>query len=432
MTIHENTSKTVYKAILVTLALNDMRNKDYIADFEASTLELKNLAEAANIEVIGNIIQNKDSVDVTYFVGKGKVEEITEFAEAMEANLIIFNHELSGSQIRNLENEIHVDVIDRTMLILEIFSKRAVTKEGKLQVELAQLKYRLPRLRGLGNQLSRTGAGIGTRGPGEKKLETDRRHIESRIIEIEKEIQNIEKNRGVQRAKRIKSSLPIVGLVGYTNAGKSTIMNQIIKLNLDYHEDKKVFEEDMLFATLDTSLRKAFMPNGNEYLLTDTVGFVSRLPHALVKAFKSTLEEVKYADLLLVVTDISDPHYEMQKNTTLEVLMELGILNDAIIFVNNKVDKILQNEKKPSGDNYINISAKNDQDILRLIDKIEDFFSVNYKKISLFFPYEKANLVNEILNNYTTVESEYENDGIKLTLNISKEDEQRYRLYILS
>lgn len=432
MTIHENTSKTVYKAILVTLALNDMRNKDYIADFEASTLELKNLAEAANIEVIGNIIQNKDSVDVTYFVGKGKVEEITEFAEAMEANLIIFNHELSGSQIRNLENEIHVDVIDRTMLILEIFSKRAVTKEGKLQVELAQLKYRLPRLRGLGNQLSRTGAGIGTRGPGEKKLETDRRHIESRIIEIEKEIQNIEKNRGVQRAKRIKSSLPIVGLVGYTNAGKSTIMNQIIKLNLDYHEDKKVFEEDMLFATLDTSLRKAFMPNGNEYLLTDTVGFVSRLPHALVKAFKSTLEEVKYADLLLVVTDISDPHYEMQKNTTLEVLMELGILNDAIIFVNNKVDKILQNEKKPSGDNYINISAKNDQDILRLIDKIEDFFSVNYKKISLFFPYEKSNLVNEILNNYTTVESEYENDGIKLTLNISKEDEQRYRLYILS
>lgn len=429
---YDNTEKIAHKAILVTLALSEMRNKDYIDDIEASILELANLAEAADIEILGNIVQNKDAVDVTYFIGKGKVDEIREFAETMEANIIIFNHELSGSQIRNLENEINVDVIDRTTLILEIFAKRAATKEGKLQVELAQLKYRLPRLRGLGNQLSRTGAGIGTRGPGEKKLETDRRHIESRIIEIEKELLNIERNREVQRAKRIKSSIPIVGLVGYTNAGKSTIMNQVIKLNAEHHEDKEVFEKDMLFATLDTSLRKATMPNGNDFLLTDTVGFVSRLPHALVKAFKSTLEEVKYADLLLVVSDMSDPHYVMQKNTTIEVLKELGVLNDSIIFVNNKIDKIADYDKNRTGDNYINISAKNMLDIQQLIGKIEVFFSANFKKITLFFPYDKANIVNEILNNYNQVETEYENDGIKLTLNISKEDEQRYRMYILS
>lgn len=427
-----NVNENEYRAILVTLSLNDIRNKDYIENMDAATLELENLAEAANIHVLGNVIQNKDSVDVTYFIGKGKVEEIKEFAEKMDANLIIFNHEISGSQIRNLEKELSIDVIDRTMLILEIFAKRATTREGKLQVELAQLKYRLPRLIGLGNQLSRTGAGIGTRGPGEKKLETDRRHIKSRIIEIEKELKDIEKNRETQRAQRIKSSLPIVALVGYTNAGKSTIMNQIIKLNPEHIEEKEVFEKDMLFATLDTSLRKASFPNGNDFLLTDTVGFVSRLPHTLINAFKSTLEEVKYAHLLLVISDLSDPNYSIQKDTTLKVLTELGVLGSSILYVNNKVDKIEDYDKLEDSEHNINISARSSEDIKKLLKKIESFFSDSFKEVTLFFPYDRSDLVNELHNNYNNIHTEYENDGIKITLTMSQDDEYKYRMYQLS
>lgn len=428
----DNATEIKNRAILVTLAISNTRNKEHIENIDAATLELANLAEAAEVEVLGNILQNKDAVDVTYFIGKGKVEEIKDFAQSMDANLIIFNHELSGSQLRNLEDEIQIDIIDRTTLILEIFARRATTKEGKLQVELAQLNYRLPRLVGMGIQMSRTGAGIGTRGPGEKKLETDRRHIKSRIFEIEKELKDIEKNRGVQRAQRIKSSLPIVALVGYTNAGKSTIMNEIIKLNPEHSEDKEVFEKDMLFATLDTSLRKATMKNGNEFLLTDTVGFVSRLPHSLINAFKSTLEEVRYAQLLLVVSDISDSNYEIQKDTTLQVLKDIGISCGTIIYVNNKIDKIENYDKVESSENHINISAKNSEDINKLLLKIEEFFSHHFKKVTLFFPYDKSSMINDLHNHYNNIEVEYENDGVKLTLDISREDELRYRMYQLS
>lgn len=432
MQLHDNTIKTQNRAILVTLALSEYSNKEYIEDIDAAVLELKNLAEAAEVEVLGSVVQNKDTVDAAYFIGSGKVDEIRDFVQKMEANLVIFNHELSGSQIRNIEDAVEVDVIDRTTLILEIFARRAQTKEGKLQVELAQLKYRLPRLRGLGNKLSRTGAGIGTRGPGEKKLETDRRHIESRIHEIEKDLKESEKNRGIQRSKRLKSGLPIVALVGYTNAGKSTLMNQMIQLNPDHDENKEVFEKDMLFATLDTSLRRATLPNGNDFLLTDTVGFVSRLPHALVRAFRSTLEEVLFADLLLIVSDLSDEHYRMQKETTLTVLKELGASIDSILYVNNKLDKLDHPDKIRQNDDSIYISAKNRENVQALLDKISVLLRDRFQTVTLFFSYAQAHLVNEIHNVYSVVESVYEEDGIRLNVTLTREDAKRYRMYVLN
>ncbi|MGL5256991.1 MAG: GTPase HflX [Proteocatella sp.] len=429
----ENTvEKIQYKAILVTLNISDIRNKDFIEDIDSAIDEFKELAHAADIQVLGSLVQNKTSIDVTYFIGKGKVEEIKEFAQNMGANIIIFNHELSGSQIRNLENSIGIDVIDRTMLILEIFAKRAVTKEGKLQVELAQLKYRLPRLSGLGEKLSRTGGGIGTRGPGEKKLETDKRHINSRILEIEKELKDIIKNRNVQRNQRIKSDIPIVALVGYTNAGKSTLTNEIIRRNELHDPEKEVFVKDMLFATLDTSLRKAKFSNGNPFLVTDTVGFVSRLPHALVKAFKSTLEEAVYADLILQIIDASDKNYDLQRETTESVLNDLGCSDKPKIVVNNKMDLTDGNfvgirKQEPC----INISAKNPDDISSLLDLIEKTLIPDMEDKELVIPYNEGSVLNELHEKYNSLETEYVEDGIKVCLKLTQDDIKRYIKYIV-
>lgn len=427
----ETVENIQYNAILVTLAITEKNNKEYIEDIDASVAELEKLAEAASVTVAGNIIQNKDSVDVTYFIGKGKVQEIKELSAAMGSNLVIFNHELTGSQIRNLEDQIGVDVIDRTMLILEIFSKRAVTKEGRLQVELAQLRYRLPRLMGLGAKLSRQGGGIGSKGPGEKKLETDRRHIEKRIFEIEKDLREIAKNQSVQRAKRIKSDIPIIALVGYSNVGKSTIVNEIIKQSADYAQDKEVFVEDMLFATLGTHLRKAALLNGNAFLVTDTVGFVSRLPHTLVKAFRSTLEEIHYADLLLHVIDASDKNYSLLKSTTEEVLSELNIHDKPILLVNNKMDKVDEDAMLLKEEPYINISAKNKADIIHLLAKIQELLFEKFIRTTLFFSYNQSGLINELHKKYSSLQSVYEEDGIKIVVELSKEDSLRYQAYIL-
>lgn len=428
----ENTvEKIEYKAILVTLNISDFKNKEHIEDIDSSIAEFKELAHAAEIEVIGNMVQNKATVDVTYFIGRGKVDEIKEFAENMGANIIIFNHELSGSQIRNLENCIGIDVIDRTMLILEIFAKRALTKEGKLQVELAQLKYRLPRLSGLGEKLSRTGGGIGTKGPGEKKLETDKRHINSRILEIEKELKEIIKNRTVQRNQRIKSDIPIVALVGYTNAGKSTLTNEIIKRNELHDPEKEVFVKNMLFATLDTALRKARFSNGNPFLVTDTVGFVSRLPHSLVKAFKSTLEEAVYADLILQIIDASDSNYDLQRDTTDSVLEDLGCNDKMKIIVNNKMDL--------AGDDFlgikgsypsINISAKNPDDISKLLELIENALIPDMEDKVLVIPYNDGSSLNELHEKYSNLETEYTENGIKVCLKLTQDDIRKYSKYI--
>ena len=278
------------RALLIGLNITTNVKKIDDIDINESMEELKELAKAAGAEVVGSLIQNRPAIDAAYYVGKGKVEELRAYCEATDATMVIFNDELSGAHIRNLEEAVGRKVIDRTTLILDIFAQRALSKEGKLQVELAQLRYRMPRLYGMGGEMSRTGAGIGTRGPGEQKLEIDKRIILNKIADIRKELKEVSKNRETQRVQRMKSNIPIVALVGYTNAGKSTLLNELIKTHKDYEEEKEVFVKNMLFATLDVTLRKATLPNKRDFLVVDTVGFVSKLPHDLVNAFKATLE----------------------------------------------------------------------------------------------------------------------------------------------
>ena len=306
-------------------------------NIEHSMEELEGLAEAAGAEVIGIMVQKADRVNPATFMGKGKIEELALMCENTGADTIIFNNELSGMQMRNLEDMTGMKIVDRTVLVLDIFASRATSREGRLQVELAQLKYRMPRLMGFGKALSRLGGGIGTRGPGEKKLETDRRHIARRMDDIEAEIEHVKATRDVQRAKRQKAGVPVVALVGYTNAGKSALMNRL--LGEAGREDKQVFSEDMLFATLDVRQRRVERENGKSFVLTDTVGFVSDLPHALVNAFRATLEEVVYADLLLHVVDASSPAKDDQIVEVNKVLEEIDAHEIPTILVLNKIDQ---------------------------------------------------------------------------------------------
>ncbi len=305
-------------AVLVGVNLNGDKN------FEYSLEELANLADACDVSVVGTVTQNLERVNNATYIGSGKVEEVYMMVDQHEANLVIFNDELSPSQIRNLEHALNVKVIDRTILILDIFAKRAKTREAQLQVEVAQLRYMMPRLIGLNASLSRQAGGIGSRGPGEKKLELDRRRIEEKLHRMNKELDELVAARQNQRKLRKRNEMPVVALVGYTNAGKSTTMNALINTYVQ-NDEKVVFEKDMLFATLETSTRQIQLPDNKKFLLTDTVGFVSKLPHHLVKAFRSTLEEVREADLLLHVVDISHPEYEVQIEITNKVLKELGV-----------------------------------------------------------------------------------------------------------
>lgn len=416
------------KAILV--GLNNTGKKEDI-DIETSMEELSELSKACKIEVLGIAVQNRPSVDSTYFIGKGKVEEIKSLSENLEANMIIFNDELSGSQIRNLEDAIGVTIIDRTVLILDIFAQRANTKEGKLQVELAQLKYRMPRLTGLGTQLSQQGAGIGTRGPGEKKLETDRRHILKRIDDIRKELKEVKKHREVQRGKRKKSELPIIALVGYTNAGKSTVMNSLLKMSEEYDESREVSAKDMLFATLDVSLRKIVFEENLEFLLTDTVGFVSKLPHDLIDAFKATLEEVKYADILIHVIDASNEKYDLQKQTTLKVLNELGVENKKIINVYNKIDKVTGEAFIPKENNTIRISAKTNENLDILVEYIREEIGPKTIELELLIPYDKGSVVSSLYNDGIVITSEYVEEGIEIKVKIEQIYYHKYKEYEL-
>src|SRR5690554_2533859 len=309
-------------------------------EIEDSLDELEELVKAAGGYVEARITQKKDRINAALFVGKGKAEEIRDYCEQLDIDTVVFNNELTGAQLRNLEGIIDRKIIDRTTLILDIFALRAASKEGKLQVKLAQMKYRLPRLIGMRDYLSREGAGIGTRGPGEQKLETDRRHILREINNIEKQLKEVESIREVKRKKRMSSNMPMVAMVGYTNAGKSTLTNTLmVHDNLD-EDFKKVYVEDMLFATLDTSHRISKLPNGQEFLLSDTVGFVSKLPTKLVEAFKGTLEEVKYADLLLHVIDASNKDLDIQINTTMDLLKDLETVDKPIVTVFNKMDRL--------------------------------------------------------------------------------------------
>ena len=419
------------KALLVGLNITSTSRRIDDIDINESMEELKELTKAAGAEVVGSITQNRQSRDSAYYIGKGKVEELKAYCESLGATMVIFNDELSGAHIRNIEEIVNIKVIDRTTLILDIFAQRALSKEGKLQVELAQLKYRLPRLYGMGGEMSRTGAGIGTRGPGEQKLEVDKRHILNKAADIRRELREVKKNRETQRVQRLKSNIPIVALVGYTNAGKSTLLNELIKTHKDYDIEKEVMAKDMLFATLDVTLRKALLPNKKEFLVVDTVGFVSKLPHDLVEAFKATLEEVQYADLILHVIDATNSSYELQKKTTESVLKELGADDKHTILVYNKIDRLDLDIYPKNTDDVIYISAKKGINMEKLLYMIEDALMKNTYPVTLLLPYDKGQIFSKIKDKYNVDNFEYGEIGITLDVNLEEEDYNIYREYIL-
>ena len=396
--------------------------------------ELEGLAEAAGVVVLGNMIQNLERPDRVTYIGKGKVEELSEMATNMEANMVIINDELSGIQMRNLENALDLRVIDRTVLVLDIFASRATSSEGKLQVELAQLQYRLPRLTGLGTSLSRQGAsmggrgvGIGTRGPGEKKLETDRRHITKRIDDIKAEMQKAAQTRTVQRGKREKSELPVVALVGYTNSGKSAIMNRFLALS--DREEKQVEEKDMLFASLETRQRNVKIKDNRNFLLVDTVGFVSKLPHHLVKAFKATLEEVVLADLILIVVDASYENQDFHLEVTNKVLKELGAGNNEKILVFNKID-LLETSNFSNKGNSVGVSAKFGTNFDQLVKAIEGKVFQDYKHVALLIPYDRGDLSSYLVEKTEVISTSYEEEGTLIEANLSDADYKRFEKYL--
>ena len=408
--------KVIEKALLVGLNITTNTKKIDDIDINESMEELKELVKAAGAEVVGSVIQNRPAREAAFFIGKGKVEEIKAYSDSLDATLIVFNDELSGAQIRNIEEVVGKKVIDRTTLILDIFAQRALSKEGKLQVELAQLRYRLPRLYGMGGEMSRTGAGIGTRGPGEQKLEVDKRHILNRMADIRKELREVKKTRETQRSQRMKSNIPIVALVGYTNAGKSTLLNELIKTHKEYSIEKEVLSKDMLFATLDVTLRKALLPNKREFLVVDTVGFVSKLPHDLVEAFKATLEEVQYADLIVHVVDATNESFEIQENTTKKVLKELEAEDKPTIMAYNKIDKLDIDIYPKNQENVVYISAKQGINMEKLIDMIQTALMENTYKVNILLPYDRGDIFSKIKNKYNVEEFEYVETGIEMTV----------------
>ena len=365
------------RALLAGVRLNENQ------DFEVSMKELNNLVKACDMEPVARIDQNLASINAAYYIGSGKVGEIREAAETLRADYVVFNDTLSPSQLKNLQREIDVPVWDRTYLILEIFSRRAQTKEARMQVESARLQYMLPRLMGLRDSLGRQGGASGSlsnKGSGEKQIELDRRKIEGRISELRRELERMEQERNVQRRKRSRGTCPQAALVGYTNAGKSTLLNKLVELS-NGKEEKMVMAKDMLFATLDTTVRK-ISPNGSQdFLLSDTVGFISRLPHSLVKAFRSTLEEIRYADLLLHVVDFSDEHYKEQMEVTEETLKELGAGDIPRIYIMNKADSVMEGETLPEiSGNRIYMSAKYGIGIPELLRMMEQILFSEYQE----------------------------------------------------
>lgn len=415
------------KAILVGV---NLRNDEH---FDYSMEELKNLAEALNVEVAGIVTQNLERVTPSHYVGTGKIEEVKNFYDEVQANLVIFNDELSPSQIRNLERDLETKVIDRTMLILDIFGRRAKTSEAQMQVELAQLQYMLPRLVGLHASLSRQGGGTGggfkNRGAGETKLELDRRKIEDQIAKIKKDLEHVKEQRETQRKQRRKNAVPVVSIVGYTNAGKSTIMNQLLT-KIGQEDHKQVFEKDMLFATLETSVRQIELPDKKTFLLTDTVGFVSKLPHHLVKAFRSTLEEARDADLLLHVVDVSNSEHGFMMDVTNETLKAVGVEGIPTIYVYNKADIASVPYPVISGDN-IWISAKEGTGLEELLQMIRQHIFSDYVTCKMLIPYEQGNIVSYLNENASVYETAYEENGTLLTIEVKEADYAKFQQYVI-
>lgn len=372
-------------------------------DAETSIAELAELAKTANAEVVGEIIQKKSSYDPATCMGAGRLEELKDQLSALEAELVIFDHELTGIQVRNIENILDVRVIDRTTLILDIFAQRARTKEGKLQVELAQQKYRLPRLTGMGTSLSRLGGGIGTRGPGETKLETDKRHIRRRIEYLEDSLKELEKHRNFTRSRRKKDGVLCAAIVGYTNVGKSTLMNALT--------DAGVLAENKLFATLDITSRSIELPDGRSIMLIDTVGLIRRLPHNLVEAFKSTLEEAAVSDIILNVQDLSSPEREEQAEVTEKLLSELGCDGIPVINVMNKADAALNLDTVFENDKNVIISARHHDGFDRLLQCIMKNLPETAKRMKLLIPYDKTAFINSIRSEGKIFSEEYTECG---------------------
>lgn len=395
----------------VILVAVDLDNGE---DIDVNLNELKELVKTAGATVVGRMVQKKDNIDKGTYIGSGKIEELRELILELDATGIVCDDELSPMQLRNMEDALDTKIMDRTMVILDIFASRAKTREGKIQVELAQLRYQSSRLVGMRKSLSRLGGGIGTRGPGEKKLEVDRRIIRDRISQLKSELDDVITHREIMRKQRMTGKLPIVSIVGYTNAGKSTLLNSLT--------DAGVLEEDKLFATLDPTSRNYILSNGQEIIITDTVGFIKKLPHHLINAFRSTLEEAKYADIILHVVDISNPNVDEQIFTVYETLKKLDITDKPIITLFNKIDKVDEMPiiKDFNADVVLNISAKKQIGFEELSDAVADIINNGRTYIEKTISYNDAGIINKIRNSGTLLEEDYREDGIFIRAYIDK------------
>lgn len=419
-----NSNKKLERVIIVGTNIGA-----YPHSLETSMKELSDLVFADGAEVVGEVTQNILKFNPKYLIGSGKVDEIKEMVELLEVDAVVFNDELSGIQVRNLEKRIKKKVIDRTNLILDIFGLRATTYEAKLQVELAMLEYQLPRLLGI-DGWSRTGGGIGTRGPGEQIIETDRRRLKREIDKIKEKLDKAKKTRDTTRTRRLDSNIPIVSLVGYTNAGKSTILNR-----LKDEDSGEVSVRNMLFETLDPSSRKARLLSGREFIISDTVGFVSKLPTKIVEAFKSTLEEIKYSDLILHVIDASSEDLEIQYKTTMSILKDIDVLDKNIITVFNKVDKVNTEDinlpLKVLPEKKIYISAKNDENMDELLKIIEDNLKEKYFDVKLKFAYGDTDLLYKLVEKFDA-KPLYEDEGIYLELKLEEREYEKVKDYVVN
>ena len=384
-------------------------------DTEKSLDELEELAKTAGAVTVAKVIQNREAVHPGTYIGKGKIAEVKEMVWQLNATGVVCDDELSPAQLKNLEMELETKVIDRTVMILDIFAQRASTKEGKIQVELAQLKYRATRLTGLGSSLSRLGGGIGTRGPGEKKLEMDRRLIRDRISQLKKELEEVKQSRETARKQRSRNPVPVISIVGYTNAGKSTLLNTLTNAG--------VLEEDKLFATLDPTTRNLTLESGQQILLTDTVGFIRKLPHHLIDAFRSTLEEAKYADIILHVVDASNEEAYTQMHVVYETLENLGVTNKTIITAFNKQDKLEGEQiiKDFKADKVVKISAKKQIGLDVLLNTIEEILREQKILIERVYSYQEAGKIQIIRKYGQLLEEEYREDGIFIKAYVPKE-----------
>ncbi len=377
-------------------------------DAEDSLAELAELVKTAGAVVVGTLIQKRETIHPGTYVGTGKVDEIAQLLAATGATGIVCDDELSPAQMKNLESILATKVMDRTLIILDIFAARATTSEGKIQVELAQLKYRLSRLSGLGKSMSRLGGGIGTRGPGEKKLEIDRRLINDRIAQLNRELKEVVKHRDITRAKREKNDVPVVAIVGYTNAGKSTLLNHLT--------DAEVLEEDKLFATLDPTTRMLELDGHQQVLLTDTVGFIRKLPHHLIEAFKSTLEEAKYADYIFHVVDASNPQMDKQMHIVYETLDRLGVKNKKIVTLFNKMDQRTEEEPLQDfrADHILMISAARNEGLDKIKDLLQEMLREDKVYIERVIPYAQAGIIQLVREKGELVSEEYVPEGIAI------------------